>query len=137
GLPAGTGNGEAATPGLLVCRELFPCCKNKTTRRHGQFRFSASLAVTADLEVLLRCRHCGGSRILCIELNDKSPRDIHCIGGINKGHLAAVDDDVDVMGLGISFQRLADIIVQRLKDLTAPLVVQGLSVFSFTLVILL
>ena len=47
--------------------------------------------------------------------------------------MAAIDDDVDVVLLGISLERLADIVLKRVKDVLLALVVSRLSIFALTL----
>ena len=91
----------------------------------------SGLEVTVAAWSPLRCR------ILAVEVVDESPSDIQGVGSVNQRHLAAIDDHVDVVGLGINLQRFADVILKRREYLLATSVVSSLSVFSLTLKILL
>src|ERR1043166_10044256 len=87
--------------------------------------------------LLWRCGHRCSCRILAVEVVDESTRDIERVSGINQRHLTTIDDHVDVVRLGINFQRLADVVLKWREDFLATAVVSSLGVFTLALKIFL
>src|ERR1044072_5802380 len=75
--------------------------------------------------------------ILAVVVVDESPRDIESVCRVNQRYRAAINDHIDVVGLRINFQRLANVDLKRLEDFLLASIIRDLSVFTLTLEVFL
>src|ERR1700681_232736 len=72
----------------------------------------------------------GRSRIFQIVFANESPGHIHALGCIQNRHLAAITYQSDTASFGVRIEGLADIILQRKKQILIALLILRFGVFA-------
>ena len=91
--------------------------KYKTSTKKHKNRKNAIVYFVLFVALLRRrsgCRCC--CRVLAVEVGNKRARDVDTVRGIQQRHLRTVDDHVDATRLGKSFERFANLFLQRRKS---------------------
>src|SRR5690242_13965219 len=118
----------------MACASRIVSIGIKTTKKHKKHKTS-SLCFLCFLVTLFgwrrSCRGC--RRILAVEVGNERARDVDAIRGVQQRHLRSVDDHVNATRFGKSFERLANLVLQRSKEFLATTIVGGLRVLAFTL----
>src|SRR5437870_4302269 len=74
-------------------------------------------------------------RILAVIFLYEGARDVYAVGGIEHGHLAAINDDSDTALFGVGFERFADVFLKRAEDFRAAFVVGTRRILVLALII--